>query len=135
MHTIRTMGSIVDTEDDEEAKIKMGTSLAVGVAGTYAVAVREGLELLTGPPKSCSMDDNDRSSTLADEDVENVVRFFGIKTPRESQNHPTSPSSTNPLRLSYGDRVQVVSLEGGWAKLARGYGYVRAEHQNLVKGK
>ena len=26
--------------------------------------------------------------------------------------------------LSYGDRVQIVSIVDNWAKLARGYGYV-----------
>ena len=40
-----------------------------------------------------------------------------------------------PGRLSWGDRVQIVSTSNGWAKLARGYGYVRAGHQQLVKGK
>jgi hypothetical protein len=38
------------------------------------------------------------------------------------------------LKLCYGDRVQVVSVDGGWAKLARGYGFVRAEKNQLVKG-
>jgi hypothetical protein len=42
---------------------------------------------------------------------------------------------TPPGRLSWGDRVQIVSTRNGWAKLARGYGYVRAGHNQLVKGK
>lgn len=40
------------------------------------------------------------------------------------------------IRLKYGDRVQVVSMDSrGWVKLARGYGYIRLEnHKHLVKG-
>jgi hypothetical protein len=34
---------------EEEKKIKEGTSLALSVAGTYAVAHREGLEHLSQP--------------------------------------------------------------------------------------
>lgn len=82
MHGIRTMGSILDVEQEEEEKIRIGTSLAVGRAGTYAVAVRQGLEIFTQRPKAMITDD--RLSTLADEDVENVVRFFGSKSPENS---------------------------------------------------
>ena len=40
------------------------------------------------------------------------------------------------LELRYGDRVQIVSFDDdGWAKLARGYGYIRANPRQLVKGK
>eukprot|EP00529_Nitzschia_sp_RCC80_P015620 CAMPEP_0113445632 /NCGR_PEP_ID=MMETSP0014_2-20120614/3288_1 /TAXON_ID=2857 /ORGANISM="Nitzschia sp." /LENGTH=697 /DNA_ID=CAMNT_0000336693 /DNA_START=410 /DNA_END=2503 /DNA_ORIENTATION=+ /assembly_acc=CAM_ASM_000159 len=38
-----------------------------------------------------------------------------------------------PGRLSWGDRVQIVSMKNGWAKLARGYGFVQAGHNHLVK--
>ena len=40
------------------------------------------------------------------------------------------------IRLKYGDRVQVVSMDSrGWVKLARGYGYIRLENdKQLVKG-
>jgi hypothetical protein len=40
------------------------------------------------------------------------------------------------VRLKYGDRVQVVSMDSrGWVKLARGYGYIRLENdKQLVKG-
>ena len=40
------------------------------------------------------------------------------------------------IRLNYGDRVQVVSMDSrGWVKLARGYGYIRLENdKQLVKG-
>lgn len=40
------------------------------------------------------------------------------------------------IRLKYGDRVQVVSMDSrGWVKLGRGYGYIRLENdKQLVKG-
>ena len=40
------------------------------------------------------------------------------------------------IRLKYGDRVQVVSMDSkGWVKLARGYGYIRLQSgKQLVKG-
>ena len=116
---VRSMGSMIDEEDEEEEKIKMSTSLAVGVAGTYAVVARQGLEIF--PTRPVSMDAS--THTLADEDVENLVRFF-------QDGHKNDIPAA---RLSYGDRVQVVSFVDGWAKLARGYGYVSAE--NLVKGR
>lgn len=47
---------------------------------------------------------------------------------------PSPRKEAPPVRLSWGDRVQIVSTHNGWAKLARGYGYVRAGAQQLVKG-
>ena len=135
IQAIRTMGSMVDVEDDdEESKIKFGASLAGGVAGTYAVAVKEGLEIL--PRKPVSMDD---TTTQANEDVDRLVHYHphheGKRAPNEPHTGDTPPESPRvPLRLSYGDRVQIVSFENGWARLSRGYGYVRADNHDLVKG-
>jgi Zinc finger, C3HC4 type (RING finger) len=47
---------------------------------------------------------------------------------------PSPRKEAPPVRLSWGDRVQIVSMQNGWAKLARGYGFVRADAQQLVKG-
>lgn len=42
--------------------------------------------------------------------------------------------SRNGLRLKFGDRVQVVTIVDGWAKLARGYGFVHCKRSSdLVK--
>ena len=52
--------------------------------------------------------------------------------------HPHQEEFERPLiRLKYGDRVQVVSMDSrGWVKLARGYGYIKLENdKQLVKGK
>jgi len=124
LQAIRTMGSMMDQTDededeDEAEKIKIGTSLAVGKAGTYAVAAREGLEIFANLPHLQKRDE---------EDVDNLMRNLEIK------NSVDSREQVSPLKLSHGDRVQIVSLEEGWAKLARGYGYVRAEGHHLVKG-
>lgn len=120
---IRNMGSMIDDddEDDEEEKIKMGTSLAVGVAGTYAVAEKEGLEIYPDRPAM-----QEQSISLADEDIDTLLRI--------SDSKDGSSGVESPAKLSYGDRVQIVSVDSGWAKLARGYGYVKADRQQLVKG-
>ena len=71
------------------------------------------------------------------------------KTKKSISDSASSPTNNNnnsngimdeferPLiRLKYGDRVQVVSMDSrGWVKLARGYGYIRLENdKQLVKG-
>ena len=133
----------VEEEDEveEEEKIKMSTSLAVGVCGTYAVAARNGLEIFPTRP-SDSSPKNTAEAAMNEEDVETMVRVYHLDktTSRDELDSVQSPSpvknpiSKDPLKLSYGDRVQVVAVDGKWAKLARGYGFVRAEHKNLVKG-
>jgi hypothetical protein len=133
---LQSMGSMLDAEDAEEEKIKAGTSLATSVAGTYAVAHREGLDIFPSRPSTLVLEN---SGSLNDEDVDALVRFFHLdaRADSESVNSKTaSPGGDlhDPARLSFGDRVQIVSVEGGWAKLARGYGYVRADRNQLVKG-
>ena len=74
---------------------------------------------------------NSNSSKLSATDdswkrnVEEIVVNNGKK---KMHNH------ADEIMLSYGDRVQVVSIVDNWAKLARGYGYVYLEHDSdLVK--
>jgi hypothetical protein len=125
---LQSMGSMVDAEEAEEEKIKASTSLATSVAGTYAVAHREGLDIFPSRPTTLVLED---SGSLNDEDVDALVRFFHLDNKAETES--VNSKTANP-RLGFGDRVQVVSVEGGWAKLARGYGYVRADRNQLVKG-
>lgn len=113
-----------DMEELEEEKIKVSTSYATGMAGTYAVAVKEGLEIFQHRPP---VTDSSSNVSAADEDVDTLVQFHH----KEETSVEPSPSR---LRLQFGDRVQVVSLEGSWAKLARGYGFVRSTGNALVKG-
>lgn len=128
---VYTMNSMVDIEDDEEEKIKFGTSLAVGVAGTYAVARKEGMEIFPNRPTSSTSPPEMVQST---EEVDSLVNFPQHES-KDSPRRAASLDEKDQARLSFGDRVQVVSMEGGWAKLARGYGYVRADKNQLVKGK
>jgi len=123
--------SVLDLEDDEEEKIRTGTSLAISYCGTYAVAAKDGLEILPNRPDSLLHH--------SEEDVDTLVRFYNNNSTLDSEiddmdkkakeDEPRKDSS--PDRLSWGDRIQIVSTENGWAKMARGYGYIRA-HQ-LVK--
>ena len=145
---LQSMGSMLDaddTDDDddqrEEEKIKMSTSLAVGVCGTYAVAARSGLEIFPTRP-SAAHHHKSAEAAMQEDDVESLVRVYHLDkaTSRDEQDvvhHSTDRNGhemKDPLRLSYGDRVQVVSVDWGWAKLARGYGFVRADKNQLVKG-
>jgi len=148
---LHSMGSMLDADDDhdhdeedeEEAKIKMSTSLAVGVCGTYAVAARSGLEIFPSRPSDKNIYKT-QEAAMQEEDVESLVRVYHLDktTSKDEQESVRSPSpekqlpaaDKDPLKLSYGDRVQVVSVDGGWAKLARGYGFVRADRNQLVKG-
>ena len=82
------------------------------------------------------------NSSGHDEDVDTIVKSLDRKkgkspspTKAKTPRTPDDPNfDSGVLSLSYGDRVQVVALEGGWAKLARGYGYVRVDKNQLVKG-
>jgi Zinc finger, C3HC4 type (RING finger) len=128
---LQSMGSMIDVEDEEEERIKMSTSLAVGVAGTYAVAVKDGLEIFPSRPTTTSSAGID----ARDEDVDSLVKFYNSEQSDDYEGTPNSRRSKDQLRLSFGDRVQIVSVDGGWAKLARGYGFVKADSNQLVKGK
>lgn len=133
---LHTMGSMLDTaedeDDDEEERIRICTSLAVGVAGTYAVAVKEGLEIYSNRPQR--VESENAALDTRDEDVESLVKFYNAEQVEEGEGTPISRKSRDPLRLCFGDRVQIVSFCEGWAKLARGYGFVKAGNNELVKG-
>jgi hypothetical protein len=133
---------VADQDQQEEEKIKMSTSLAVGVAGTYAVSVKQGLDILPHRPPVTTRS-MDASSSNGQDDVESLVRVYQVDQhskdfEENSTQQNSSSTSTNkrkdPLKLCYGDRVQVVALGGGWARLSRGYGFVRADDNQLVKG-
>jgi hypothetical protein len=128
---VHAMNSMVDAENEEEERIKESTSLAVGAAGTYAVAHKEGMEIFSSRPSSPSRAQMDTSISTGnnDEDVDTLVQAMDQRAPTKNSAGPKLQA-----RLSYGDRVQVVSIDCGWAKLARGYGYVQADKNQLVKG-
>jgi hypothetical protein len=136
---VKSTNSILDPDDSEEAKIKVGTTLAISDCGTYAVSTRAGLDIYPSRPSSNYSPVTEES----EQDVDTLVRFFhmdhklDLDNNREFSGNRSGDGSTKdqpPLRLSCGDRVQIVSTEEGWAKLARGYGFVRADASQLVKG-
>jgi hypothetical protein len=100
-----------EEDEDEQQIIQVGTSFAVCSAGTYAVAEQKGLEVFDDCPASIP--------------PQHEVLVHTLNQARKAQ----------PISLFYGDRVQVVSYNGEWAKLARGQGYVKASRDQLVKGK
>lgn len=122
--------SVLDVEEDEEEKIRASTSLAISDAGTYAVSARDGLEIYPSCPDLAP-----HVHTESEEDVDTLVRFFHLENKLDpSHLSNAGDNEAPPAGLSLGDRVQIVSIEGGWAKLSRGYGFVRADGQKLVKG-
>jgi hypothetical protein len=142
----RSVSAVVNAEDLEEERIKLGTSMAVSVAGTYAVTAPSGLPIFPTRPSSsslsqgssCRRDSNNSHNT--DEDVDALVRYFHLdqkpdgESPIDDELKENRMKEQPPVELSCGDRVQVVAIEGKWAKLARGYGYVQADDNRLVKG-
>lgn len=134
---------IVDADDLEEERIKLGTSMAVSVAGTYAVTDPKGLPIFPTRPSRAQAEDafrKDNSQQTSDEDVDKLVRYFHLDQKMDVEANDDDLKENRqkeqpPAQLSCGDRVQVVAIENGWAKLARGYGYVHADDNKLVKGK
>lgn len=132
---------IVDADDLEEERIRLGTSMAVSVAGTYAVTDPKGLPIFPTRPSRAQAENSfrkDHSQQTSDEDVDKLVRYFHLdqKMDPESTDDELKENRIKeqpPAQLSCGDRVQVVAIEGGWAKLARGYGYVPSDDNKLVK--
>lgn len=124
--------SVIDLEVDEEEKIRTGTSLAISDCGTYAVASKDGLEIFPNRPESLIQQ--------SEEDVDALVRFYNADNTVSGNVSDDKKTADDELprkdaprgRLSWGDRVQIVSTQNGWAKMARGYGYVRSG--GLVKG-
>ncbi len=134
-----------EDDDDEEEKIKVSTSLTIGACGTYVVADKDGLQIYPSRPTTLNLPDLNRDdkttssdrTTVSDDDVDTLVRFFHLdhKVGVDAANGDLKTLSEEDTELKYGDRVQIVSLHEGWAKLARGYGYIRADANKLVKGK
>uniref|UniRef100_A0A7S3LHN1 RING-type domain-containing protein n=1 Tax=Amphora coffeiformis TaxID=265554 RepID=A0A7S3LHN1_9STRA len=126
-HIIQSMQSLDEEERNEEEKIQIATSLSVGAGGTYAVAAKEGLTMFPQrPPKQIPMKKQSSvgSGGENESDVDDLVDDF--------QRSHFEPKGSH--LLDYGDRVQIVSIDkDGWAKLARGYGYVSADKNSIVK--
>jgi hypothetical protein len=137
-----SVSAVVNADDLEEERIKLGTSMAVSVAGTYAVTAPAGLQIFSKKPSSIPLSEASfrrEGAQASDEDVDALVRYFhqDQKTEGEATEDELKENRAKeqpPAQLSCGDRVQVVAIEDEWAKLARGYGFVHAGDNKLVKG-
>jgi len=130
----------LDEYEIEEEKIKLGTTMAIGVCGTYVVAATNDVHIFPSRPTKSAKSESfiHDSDVPEEEDVDTLVRFFHMdhKLDMKSGDSGEISRETAPLTpviLKRGDRVQIVSLEEGWAKLARGYGFIRAESGQVVK--
>ena len=146
-----------ENDEDEEDRIRHNLTVCTSSCGTYAVATKKGLTIYATRPKSSNpaspsnvdMDSSGHDSLVLmniDRDVQRIVNSTPTRKKKGKRledaidengnispdhNKEESPSMT----LHYGDRVQVVSMSSGWAKLARGYGFVYCEQgSELVKG-
>jgi hypothetical protein len=135
--------SLDTDEQDEMEKIKWSTSIVTGVCGTYAVACRQGLIILPHRPDTSvdPMEGTQRqSSNPWDNEVNSFIQSASSTDSRtvkdRGQNKTSNRNLIEQMKLSYGDRVQVVSMMEGCAKLARGYGFIECKNStDLVKGK
>ena len=129
------MSKLEADEEEENQRAQFATSVSAGIAGTYAVAVQEGLQIFPKRPPTLTRS----SSVMTDEDVDSLVHKVkqdqnSLKGAPDSIERSSSASDdTEMAHLVCGDRIQVVSVEQGWAKLARGYGFVRADKNQIVK--
>mmetsp|Transcript_5069 Transcript_5069/g.7345 ORF Transcript_5069/g.7345 Transcript_5069/m.7345 type:complete len:554 (+) Transcript_5069:193-1854(+) len=124
-----------ESEDsDEEARIRLGTSLATSASGTYIVRAATGVHIFPSKPLEI---EGERSKggneSQENEDVDAMVRFFHLDHKLVVSSPGSPENDLPPGDLSKGDRVQIVSIDDGWAKLARGYGFVRCSNGEIVK--
>lgn len=151
---------MIQNEEEEEQRILQNLSVVTSACGTYAVASKVSLKIFPKRPNKNSS--NSRSHSLSprkdadstrfhrvmsniDREVESLVKATNNTPTRKSrrynnpeggllQSRSESFESADCMTLNYGDRVQVVSINDGWAKLARGYGFVYCKNgTELVK--
>ena len=82
-------------------------------------------------------DDSNLKQPLPLTHATSFTRQLSVPIARPHSKKDSCDDFDRPLmRLKYGDRVQVVSMDSrGWVKLARGYGYIRLQNdKQLVKG-
>jgi len=151
-----------DDNDNEEEELREGIRNFAGSHGTFVVRSSEGLRL-HGYLDIDDRDSNNRTEykrkSLLDELDEENNNYMMMNGENAKPNNNISAGAAAaaaaaalqfelettatkcsgqkniiiPSRLEYGQTVQVVSFEGGIAKLARSAGYVRANPNQLVK--
>jgi hypothetical protein len=129
-----------DDDDDDDDDGEGGDSLSDIGGGTRALPPR------LRPQGAYSRSASDVGACAFHEEAKSMKNFdrqfsqgasINNKKKKCHNNDNNNDDFERPLiRLNYGDRVQVVSMDSrGWVKLARGYGYIRLENdKQLVKG-
>jgi hypothetical protein len=98
-----------DNDDDtEQQRVIAGMQSFSGPCGTYAVREEKGLAVLPQDPRRRSHEQ--------------------VRDPAETQDE------REPFTIEKGQTVQIVNMEAGVFKLARGMGFVVASESQLVKG-
>mmetsp|Transcript_10868 Transcript_10868/g.16768 ORF Transcript_10868/g.16768 Transcript_10868/m.16768 type:complete len:521 (-) Transcript_10868:129-1691(-) len=101
----------------------------VNSCGSYTVKAPEGLQVFRIKPA-------DATSNYGNEDMDadSLVSSFFVDYCQLLEAEEGDKNFLPPDLLQYGDTVQVSWIDkDGWAKLARGYGYVQACNGDLVK--
>lgn len=130
-----SVANINSEDSDEEARIRLGTSLATSACGTYIVRATAGVHIFPSKPlETEGGKSKEETPNPENEDVDAMVRFFHLDHKLVMSSPDSSENDLPPVNLAKGDRVQIVSIDDGWAKIARGYGYVRCSNREIVKG-
>jgi len=137
-------------EENEMEKIKLSTSIVTGACGTYAVACKQGL-IISQEGSGTALDHlhgtQRQTSNPWDNEVDTFLHSISSEDSSPDQdvdrrnrgkkkgNSKVDKNESDTLKINFGDRVQIVSMVDGWAKLARGYGFIKCKNANdLVKG-
>jgi len=129
----------ISEDDDEETKITRITEVAAGACGTYAVAAKTGLEIVkeirkASPTKKKRLLNIQGEKSKSLDWETRVDKIIVQNSGKRLSMEDDEDYRLEHLRLKFGDRVQVVTIIDGWAKLARGYGFVQCERSSdLVK--
>merc|ERR1711862_291669 len=112
-------------DDEEEFDVHLRVFLESRVCGTYMVTTRDGLPVYAHKPKP-SQTDKYNNAESKNSSINVYEEEFGSMS--SSINGKDKPKSAN-----FGDHVQVVAIEDGWAILARQNGYITADESKLIR--
>jgi hypothetical protein len=120
--------------EDQEERLQIGTWLAASGCGTYVITNIQGVQVYpTIELHQDSNDDDDDDDDITTKSLDFASRSQDI-TCDETFGMFHSSDDHKPIYLRKGDRVQIVYIENGWAKLARDYGFIPIGDKNIVRG-
>mmetsp|Transcript_14457 Transcript_14457/g.20382 ORF Transcript_14457/g.20382 Transcript_14457/m.20382 type:complete len:513 (+) Transcript_14457:15-1553(+) len=115
------------TKDRDQPKEIADEQDIASSCGSYIVKALEGLQIVPIRPTINSLNEEAQ-------DTDSLVSSFYLDYGQLLETANTENNFLPPDVLLYGDTVQVVWIDqDGWAKLARGYGYVKAGTGDLVR--